>query len=369
MFKNNNMHRLGQKARKAVFGPSRAALWLVMSAGLMSGTASNAQSLCSNYVVESGDTLSLIAISAGVAGGYQVLFDANANILSDPNLIEIGDVLQIPCVDGSLPQSGTVRTAQGPSPTTSTPNRPIRIVTATGYAPFTDEGMENGGIITRMVNRSLELGNPDQDYHLAFVNDWGSHLETLLPIGAADMVFPWFRPDCSKVENLSEASAYRCNKFNHSDPFYEALVGFYTLNGSSYADADTYSDLQGARFCRPLDWFTFDLEAEKLMPPNIELNRPVPQSGCWQLLLNGEVDVVTYDALPAEEDYRELGLEGQISQIGALTSKQTLHIFVSKDNAFANEALPIINAGLKELRLSGEWFSIVREGISKTIEE
>jgi len=93
-------------------------------------------------------------------GGFQVLFDANANVLSDPNLIEVGDVLQIPCANGSLPTRSAVQTTQGPTPTTSTPDRAIRIVTATGYAPFTDEGMEGGGIITQMVNRALELGNP-----------------------------------------------------------------------------------------------------------------------------------------------------------------------------------------------------------------
>jgi polar amino acid transport system substrate-binding protein len=100
----------------------------------------------------------------------------------------------------------------------------------------------------------------------------------------------------------------------------------------------------------------------------VTLTQPVEQAGCWQLLLDGEIDVITLDALPAEEDYRELGLSDQIAKIEPLTSAQTLHIFVSKDNQFANDALPIINAGLEELRLSGEWFSIVREGIKATIE-
>jgi len=183
-----------------------------------------------------------------------------------------------------------------------------------------------------------------------------------------DMTFPWFKPDCSKVEFLSAASANRCTGFNHSAPLYDALVGFYTLNGSRYAGATTYAQLQGARLCRPEAWFTHDLEGVQLMPPNVELTRPVPQAGCWQLLLDGEVDVVTLEALAAEEDYRELGLSDQIANIDALASKQTLHVFVAKNNKFANEALPIINAGLENLRLSGEWFEIVRSGILETVE-
>jgi len=328
-----------------------------------------AREACTNYTVVRGDTLSVIASEAGVRGGFQALFNANTNVLSSPNLLEVGQVLAIPCADGSLPDSGVVREAStAPAPTTAEPDRALRIITASGYAPFTDESLPGGGLITQMVNRSMELGNPDQEYSLTFVNDWGSHLETLLPTGAVDMVFPWFRPNCDRVENLSPSSAERCTLFNHSEPFYEALVGYYTLSGSDYAGATSYSELVGARMCRPEAWFTFDLEAEGLMPPAVTLTRPVPQDGCWQLLLDGEIDVVSLDALPAEEDARELGVDDQVAKIEALTSAQTLHIFVSKDNQFANDALPIINAGLEELRLSGEWFEIAREGVRETVE-
>lgn len=356
-------------------GSAGFATALALSAGVLTATTeqASAQDLCTEYTTVKGDTLSGIARAAGVSGGYQFLFNANTNVLNNPNVIEIGQILRIPCADGSLPEASAAAAAQvvavaTPAPVTSMPDRPLRIVTASGYAPFTDEDLPGGGLVTQMVNRSMELGNPDQDYSLIFVNDWGSHLETLLPTGAVDMVFPWFRPDCDKVDNLSPGSAFRCTDFNHSEPFYEALVGYYTLKGSAYENATTYADLQGAHLCRPEAWFSFDLEAENLMPPNVELTRPVPQNGCWQLLMDGEIDVITLDALPAEEDARELGMADQVAKIEPLTSAQTLHIFVSKDNAFANEALPIINAGLEQLRLSGEWFTIVRSGIKETVE-
>jgi polar amino acid transport system substrate-binding protein len=328
-----------------------------------------AQQACTSYTVVAGDTLSGIAGVAETRGGFRTLFDANRDVLESPNLLEVGQVLKIPCADGALPSSGAqTTTASVAAEATSQPTRPLRIVTASGYAPFTDETLPGGGLITQMVNRSMELADSGQEYELFFVNDWGSHLDTLLPSGAVDMVFPWFKPDCDKVENLSEGSALRCTEFNHSEPFYDALVGYYTLKGGTYENITTYAELQGARLCRPEAWFSFDLEAEGLMPPNVGLVRPVPQAGCWQLLMDGEIDVITLDALPAEEDARELGLWDQVAKIEALTSAQTLHVFVSKNNAFANEALPIINAGLEELRLSGEWFNIVREGIKDTVE-
>ena len=341
--------------------------------GGLSATSASAQSACAEYTIVRGDTLSQIAQRAEVRGGYQALFSANSTVLRNPNVVEIGQVLQIPCADGSLPGAGSSRQAATPAsvqsvPETTMPDRALRIVTASDYAPFTDENLEGGGALTRIVDRAVSLGNPDQAYDLYFVNDWGSHLESLLPTQAVDMAFPWYRPDCSKVENLSEASAYRCTAFNHSDPLYDALVGYYTLAGGQYSGATTYEELMGARLCRPEAWFTFDLEAERLMPPNVELTRTVAQNGCWQMLLDGEVDIVTLDALPAEEDYRTLGIEDQVVNLENLSSKQTLHVFVSKDNAFANEALPIINAGLEQMRLSGEWFEIVQKGILETME-
>jgi len=342
----------------------------VISFGLLCMSPATAQEQCTSYTVVPGDSLSRIALRADVQGGFQALFSANSNILSDPNLVEIGQVLQIPCADGSLARapSANASVVANPPRVTSSPDRALRIVTASGYAPFTDEDLDGGGALAKMVNRAVTLGNPNQEFSITFVNDWGSHLESLLPIGAMDMTFPWFKPDCSKVEFLSAASANRCTAFNHSEPLYDALVGFYTLNGSKYATATTHAELQGARLCRPEAWFTHDLEGVRLMPPNVELTRPVPQDGCWQLLLAGEVDIVTLEALAAEEDYRELGLSNQIANIDALASKETLHVFVAKDNVFANEALPIINAGLENLRLSGEWFEIVRSGILETVE-
>ncbi|MCG3266372.1 LysM peptidoglycan-binding domain-containing protein [Yoonia sp. I 8.24] len=343
------------------------------SLGLVAASATqvHAQEQCATYTVVRGDVLSSIARRADVRGGYQALYNANTDILPSPNLLEVGQVLKIPCADGSLPLTLSVAAPAVSTAPTLQPDsldRPLRLVTSSGYAPFTDESLPGGGLFTQMVRRSLELGNEEQAFDIMFVNDWGSHLEVLLPSGAIDMAFPWYRPDCSKLENLSAPNAVRCTDFNHSEPFYDALVGYYTLAGSAYENADTYEDLYGARLCRPEVWFTFDLEAEALVAPNIELIQAETQAACWDLLREGEVDVVTYDALPAEEDADNAGMTDVVVDLPELTSQQTLHVFVSKTNPNGDAYMDIINAGLEDLRLSGEWFEIVREGIKTTVE-
>lgn len=337
--------------------------------GALSATPAAAQSLCSEYTVVRGDTLSRIASDAGVRGGFQRLFDANRNVMSNPNLLEVGVVLQIPCEDGSLPSGTAARATPAPAPvTTEVVAKPATFVTASGYAPFTDQDLPNGGMMTQMVSRAMEIGNPDQEYEISFVNDWSSHLSILLPSGAFDMTFPWFLPDCTKVDILSESNARRCTVFDASDPFYEAGVSYYTMNDSEYATATEYMDLEGATLCRPAGWFSFDLEGEGLVDPVIELVFARSEEDCWRMMQDGDVDVVTYDTLPAEDDSRSLGLTDQITELQPLASTVTLHVFTPKDNPNGRAYLDIVNAGLQELRSSGEWFEIVRSSIQTTVE-
>ena len=48
------------------------------------------------YTIQSGDTLSKIAEKLNIAGGWQLLADANAATISDPDLVFPGQVLQLP---------------------------------------------------------------------------------------------------------------------------------------------------------------------------------------------------------------------------------------------------------------------------------
>lgn len=48
------------------------------------------------YTVQSGDSLSKIAEKLDIKGGWQTLADANADTISDPNLVLAGQILQLP---------------------------------------------------------------------------------------------------------------------------------------------------------------------------------------------------------------------------------------------------------------------------------
>ena len=378
-----------------VLGPTFAALLMgliVMASITLPTTDARSQSFCSDYTIVQGDTLSIIARRLGTPSAFRSLYNANRDVLVSPDVVEIGQVIRIPCRDGSLPaaaasnpalpdiQAATVRPVIEPPQTpvaprrtivtraapARVPDRPIRFLTGSGYAPFTDEDLPEGGLFTEIVKRSMELGDPEAEFRVIFVNDWDAHLEDLLPLRAFDMGFPWFLPDCSKIDLLSPPNAMRCTDYAASRPFYDAAIAYYSLNSGRYANARTYQEIHGARLCRPEGWFSFDLEGLGLIEPVITLVVAPDQAGCWKMLRTGQVDIVTYDALPAEEEISELGIAGEVKELDALTTNETLHVFVPKDHPNRDVFLATLNSGFEKLLQSGEWFQIVQRQISET---
>lgn len=61
-----------------------------------SGSGGASTSSGGGYTVKSGDTLSTIASSLGVSGGWNALFEANSDVVSDPNMIYPGQQLSVP---------------------------------------------------------------------------------------------------------------------------------------------------------------------------------------------------------------------------------------------------------------------------------
>ena len=77
---NNRADRSRHQDTSAASAPTAA-----VSASAADGT----------YTVVSGDTLSKIATANGVAGGWQTLFQANSDVVSDADLIFPGQVLRL----------------------------------------------------------------------------------------------------------------------------------------------------------------------------------------------------------------------------------------------------------------------------------
>jgi len=214
-------------------------------------------------------------------------------------------------------------------------------------------------MITDLVSRALNAAAPGQQSRVAFVDDRAAHLNYLLPEGAFDIGFPWYKPNCSKADRLNTEMQKRCAEFEFSNPIFEVRVGFYTQAGNALVETRTLAALSRKRLCRPSGHFTFDLEQNGLVEPNVSIETQYTAKECFVRLVKGQIDVVTLVKSEGDEQIRQLGVAKAIAEIGGLESVQTLHALVSKQNPNGLAQLELINRGLAELMASGKWFEVV----------
>ncbi|MEO1612567.1 MAG: LysM peptidoglycan-binding domain-containing protein, partial [Pseudomonadota bacterium] len=212
----------------------KLSLACVMSAATLGGafiasTPAEAQTLScgGTYTIQRGDTLQKVTRMAyGEGLSFNFLYRANRDVIGpNPSLIEVGMVLQVPCRDGqtagaAAPQTvSTTATASASSSTgtvtgeTAAPTGAvgvsrirggdrIRMITATDWAPFSNEDQAQGGMITEIINVASESVMEQTEFQVDFINDWGAHMEPLISDGAYDFTFPWFRPNCEAIDKL-----------------------------------------------------------------------------------------------------------------------------------------------------------------------
>lgn len=242
---------------------------------------------------------------------------------------------------------------------------PLRLLTGNDYAPFADEMLPGGGMITQLVEMAIFRADPAIPYNLTFINDWQAHIDALLPSQAYDLSFPWLRPDCETNDMLSAGDQLRCDTFVFSTPLYEIVDGYFARADSPLIDATSYVAFEGTRICRPEGYTTGVLDAAGLSAPKVELLRPVTALDCFEALAANKVDLVSIDAEVGDSAIAELGLIGQFAQNPHLTTFLSLHVIAHKSNPRAVAMIEQLNGGIVEMYESGEWYDIVSSALTK----
>ncbi|MFQ1700973.1 LysM peptidoglycan-binding domain-containing protein [Loktanella agnita] len=329
-------------------------------------TGAQAQEACSTYTVRGGDSLSGIARTAYGSIDYQPIWNANRNVIGgNPNAISVGMRLELPCADGRL-ASGSAATAsvvRPAAPVVSNEPLSIRLVTGSDYAPFTDEGMEGGGVLTQVVQSALDTLDPSVSTNVTFVNDWGSHQDVLLPSGAFDGTFPWVAPDCDSA-NLSEAFQERCETFLFVDPLYEVVTGVITNVGDPLGTTSDYEAFRGKNICLPEGYSAVLLPPGGLTDEDVNYVSPVDPADCFVELAAGNVDGVELELSQASDILGKLNMEDSVTVNDQISSVSVLTIIVRKDNPQAEEIVATLNQGMANIRNDGSWFSTIQAGFS-----
>ncbi len=335
-----------------------SAALILASAVALAPAGANAQEACTVYRVQQGDTLREIAERAYGQDDYRLIWRANeAEIGRNPNIITVGSVLRLPCLDGSMPEETTTANL------VPAEDARFSFVTANGYLPYTDESLDQRGLITNLVQTAMLRAAPQAPIEVVFVNDWSAHLEVLLPRQSFDASFPWTRPGCETQGKLTTVELYACQNFIYSDPFYEIVDGFFSRNGSGFENVIAFEAFQGTTICRPEGYPTSHLEENGLMPPAVTLVQPTRAHDCFQLLMAGQVDLVALDTRTGEYVMRDLNLAFEVSENPHLYSIQPLQVALLDANPKSAELIETLNTGLRRMLESGEWASIVSEGL------
>jgi ABC-type amino acid transport substrate-binding protein/phage tail protein X len=347
----------------AVFG-----LMLVLPA------MASAQEACTTYTVLEGDTLGTIAQAAYGSYDYQMIFNANRDALAaNPNALPAGLQLILPCEDGRLTPDSELSAIIEQETEKQEANRtqsniyepPLKFVSSNDWMPFTDESLTGGGIFVRMAATAMQRGGNDRGYEVAYVNDWMSHVDTLLPSGSFDLSIAWEAPDCTKLDLLGEFSVRMCTEFDYSLPIYETAYSFNALNDNKYANVRDFSEYAGARICRPEAWSISDLEVRGLVEPVVTYLRPVNPMDCAEAVSKGEADLYTIEAETATANFAELGISDKVTVNPALATFITYHFITAKTNPRGRVYIAMLNRGITEMRESGEWYDIVATGLAE----
>jgi polar amino acid transport system substrate-binding protein len=345
----------------ALTATAAGALTLSLFAG---ATTAQAQSLqCGiTHTVQRGESLSQLALRAyGSASDFQFIYSANsAEIGGNPGIIRVGSRLFIPCIDGNSTSTAdadairdTDTTEELPAPNMGA----IRFVTATDWAPFLDEDQEQGGMLTEVANVAMANSDQKPDYKIDFINDWGSHLQPLISDHAYDFALAWFRPNCDFIDRLGDGSKFRCNNLAWSEPMFEQIFGYYSR--ADQPALRSFDDMLGKNVCRPAGYAIFMLEENGLNVDTINLARPISPDECFEGLVSGKYDVVAIASDTGEGSMLDTGTKDQVRYNENLSQVLTLHAVIAKNHPHRDDMLAAFDSGLKNIKASGEWFSII----------
>jgi polar amino acid transport system substrate-binding protein len=353
----------------------RYILMTATAVGLFAGAAS-AETCGGVYAVQRGDSLSLISDSLYKNAGMWTAIQQNNidKIGSNPNNISVGMKLNLLCLNG-LPvgleggvelaaAAAAATTIEAPVITSGTGVRieRINIVTGDDYAPFTDRKLDNGGLMTELVQRAMEEAAPAEGFAIHWVNDWDSHLPTLLEQGLVDMSFAWSEPACDMLPD-----DYRCQNFIFSESLFEILeLAYYDKSRPVTFDKD--SDMEGKILCRVSGYSTHELDKDGrnwLKDGKIKLERPEKVGDCFQLLVDGKVDVVQIDEFAGMVAIKEMGLGDRVEPLPRPISVEPLNVLIHKGNPRAEELRDMLNRGLAKLKETGEFQRIAGEHLSR----
>lgn len=335
----------------------------VMSAAFALGLSpSAALAICNvDYVSKPGDNLFSIAEEHyGDREHWELIFEQNKRLLAASTVIP-GRTLFIPCPPEAETQAAAAPEQPEPAavkPVATTPlaQADMTLLTGGNFGPFSGQDLPGQGMVTELITAALAASPSKVTFALAWDDDWTEHLFPQLDEKAFDIGFPWVKPDCA-----ANPGHERCVSFHFSDPVVSLPVMLF-VDAQRPIAFEQMSDLNGKTICRPNGYFNHDLDTADqpwMAEADIKVLAPRHPRECFSMLGQGRVDAVAMNLFLGAETIVQEGLRSQVVPLERPVGEIGLHAVISKSHWRGTSHLYRLNAGLKELRQSGQFDQIM----------
>lgn len=238
----------------------------------------------------------------------------------------------------------TLAFAYGVNTTHANSPNPVRIIIAGDYPPWVDKNDPYGGIASYVVQRAFEIRN--QPVAEIMFSPSRRSL-TLTRAGYYDVSYPWGKTPRREID------------FLFSDPFLPSIKWAWTLK--KHPPLEQESDFKDKTYCRPLGYASFGRTLKYEQKGYLKRESPHALQNCIKMLINERVDLTVASTLEFRELVETLNISPNLfRQNTEPMAKTDLHLIVSKNNPRAAFLIQEFNAGLKQMRQSGEFERLKR---------
>lgn len=244
----------------------------------------------------------------------------------------------------------------------------IRVL-AVGRAPLADQRLPGGGLITALLNASLSMADR-RDARPEIDVRWTASLPTIRILqseSAIDLSLPWESADCEQPNDLDHASAMLCDDVLYSDPVLQLVIGLFALADSGF-EFNTDESIFGKAICVPLDRDVSVLNGDGrkwLSDKRISVIRRPTLLDCISLAQQREADAFVASDLEGRYALGQLGLSQLFKMMERPLGTRGVHVIVPRDHPQAEELVNAVNQGLKQLKQSDAYSTIIRQHLIK----
>lgn len=219
----------------------------------------------------------------------------------------------------------------------------IRMVTG-DFPPFTGVELANGGLMTQIVRMAFHQQGIETT--VAFKPWKRGYRDTLK--GAYQVTFPYSK------------SSEREQAFLYSDPILLGQLFFYTHLKSSLEYREL-KDLNYSTLCLPLGFNLFPPLAKAVDEGLLRLIRASNIKDCFLMVHSKRADFTLVRKEVANQilNHDLKSFRQEFRQLDKVFSAVSEHLIVSRDQHNANEIVRVFNAGLEQLKRTGQFQKIL----------